>query len=174
MRRFSVATSFVLLLGLATAAGVAPRLGDAHHHVAADEGTATPAATPSEGFALHVDAKMHFAGDHEALSHHYCKPVMGGMIECLLFDSDAADARLVGVEVIVDGATYDGFAPEEQPLWHNHTEELKKVEATLPDLTEEEAAAVVESLQGTYGKIYLLWDPTVDELPVGQPSVRIM
>ena len=129
------------------------------------------AGRPGEGWTLHVVAKMHFPGDPEALAHHYCKPVAGGMIECLLFASDEPDARLVGVEVIVDTATWESFDPAEQALWHYHREEIPVVEATLPDLSPEEAAPIVESLQETYGKLYLLWDPTVEDLPVGEPSL---
>jgi hypothetical protein len=43
----------------------------------------------------------------------------------------------------------------------------------LPDLSPEEAAPIVESLQETYGKLYLLWDPTVEDLPVGEPSLSL-
>src|SRR5215204_7829946 len=78
---------------------------------------ATPTATrPSAGFELHIDAKAHLPGDPEAIAHHFCKGVAGGMFECLLFASDDADARLVGVEVIVDAATWQGFDEAEQKL----------------------------------------------------------
>jgi hypothetical protein len=174
MRRFSTIFSFVLMLGLVGMFGVAPRLGDAHNHPAADEGTATTAGKPYDGFTLHLDAKMHFPGDHEMVAHHYCKTVAGGMIECLIFDSEAPDAHLVAIETIVSPEIYNGFGPEEQKLWHYHKTEFPKVEATLPDLTAEEAATVVAAAEETYGKVYLLWDPSVEEMPVGQPSVRIM
>ena len=128
---------------------------------------------PSAGWDLHIDAKLHFPGDPEAIAHHYCKPVAGGLIECLLFDSDEPDARLVGVEVIVDGATYEELDAAEQEFWHYHKEEIPKVEATLPDLSAEEAAQVVAQIKETYGKLYILWDPTQNELPTGEPSLTI-
>jgi hypothetical protein len=132
---------------------------------------APPAATrPNEGWALHIDTKLHFPGDPQAIAHHWCKPVAGGMFQCLIFTSDAPDARLVAVETIVDPATYNAFDAAEQQLWHYHKEELPRIEATLPDLSAEEAAAVVPTLEETYGKLYLLWDPTVDDRPVGQPE----
>jgi hypothetical protein len=173
MRRFSILTSLVLLLGLAAVLGLAPRLGNAHHHAAADEAAAATEANPYDGFTLHLDAKMHFPGDHEMIAHHYCKPV-NGMIQCLIFDSEAADAHLVGVETIVDPTTYQGFDDEEKAFWHYHKTEFPKVEATLPDLSSEEAAEVAKTAAETYGKVYLLWDPSVNELPVGEPIVRIM
>ena len=129
---------------------------------------------PSDGWTLHVDALGHFPGDPRMIAHHWCKPVAGGLIECQLYDSDAADARLVGSEMIVDAATFGTFDEAEQAQWHYHRTEIPAVEATLPDLTPEEAAKVVESLQETYGKVYLFWDPGVGDQPVGRPSMVVV
>jgi hypothetical protein len=167
-RRQSAVTLAILLVAL-----VALPLA-ARSHGAVETTPVAVGQMPSEGFALHVDAKLHFPGDPEFIAHHYCKPVRSGMIECLLFDSDAPDAHVVGIEVIVDKATYDGFDAEEQQFWHYHRAELPMVSATLPDLSEEEAAAIVESLQETYGKLYILWDPSLGNLPVGQPSITVL
>ena len=56
-----------------------------------------PNAKPSEGWTLHIDAIKHFPGNPDLIAHHYCKAVVGGLLECRLYDSDAPDARLVGV-----------------------------------------------------------------------------
>lgn len=132
------------------------------------------AAKPGEGFALHIDAKLHFPGQGEMIAHHFCKPVAGGMTECLLFASDEPDSRLVGVEVIVAPDVYGAFSAEEKKMWHYHKMEIPKVSATLPDLSAEEAAKTVKSIEETYGKIYLLWDPSKDKQPVGSPSITIL
>ncbi|SRR5581483_10995913 len=129
---------------------------------------------PSEGWTLHVDAKLHFPGKPDMIAHHYCKPVTGGLTECQLYDSDAPDARLVGVEVIVGPDVYKKFGKAEQGLWHYHKTEIPKVSATLPDLTKEEADKVVKDIENTYGKIYLLWDPGKPELPSGRPTVTVL
>lgn len=131
------------------------------------------AAKPSSGWDLHIDAIRHFSGKAEMVAHHYCKQV-SGMWECQLFDSDSADARLVGVEVVVDTPTYNSFTQAEKANWHYHKEEIPKVEAKLPDLSAEEAAKVVATLEETYGKIYLLWDPGLGNQPVGNPSLNIL
>ena len=51
--------------------------------------------------------------------------------------------------------------------------------ARLADLAEgrlspEEAAQVVKKLEGTYGKVYLLWDPGKGQPAVGQPRLSIL
>lgn len=127
----------------------------------------------STGWDLHIDAEKHFPGKPEMVAHHRCKPV-SGMTECQLYDSDAPDARLVGVEVVVDTKTYQSFTPNEQKLWHYHKIEIPKVNAKLPDLSPEEAAKVAKSLEETYGKVYLLWDPSLSNIPAGQPSITVL
>lgn len=138
----------------------------------AEDATPTAAGGPTAGWNLHIDAKAHLPGDPAAIAHHACKGVAGGMFECLLFESDAPDARLVGVEAIVDAATWQGFDAAEQGLWHYHKEEIPLVQPTLPELSEAEAAEVAKSIEETYGKVYILWDPTAGKLPTGQPFVQ--
>jgi hypothetical protein len=128
---------------------------------------------PSEGWTLHIDALLHYPGKPGMVAHHYCKQV-SGMFECQLYDSDAPDARLVGIETVVDAATYAKFPDAEKKMWHYHKTEIPKVSATLPDLSPEEAAKVVKSLEETYGKIYLVWDPGRQSLPTGNPSVTVL
>lgn len=129
---------------------------------------------PSLGYDLHIDAEKHFAANDNEIAHHYCKQVKGGMFECQLYESDEKDAKLVGVEMVVDTNTWKSFTPSEQALWHYHKEEIPKVNAKLPDLSEEEVAKVVESLTETYGKVYVLWDPAKSDFPTGQPSITIL
>ena len=135
-------------------------------------GAATP--RPSDGWALHIDAKLHFPGKPDMIAHHWCKAVRGGMTECLLYDGDADDARLVGAEVIVGPDVYQKFRAAEKKLWHFHKTEIPKVSATLPDLSADEAAKVVKDIENTYGKIYLLWDPGKGDVPTGRPSLTIL
>lgn len=141
---------------------------------------ATPPASqaeslkPSGEWLLHIDAKKHFPGKENLVAHHFCKQVLGGITECQLYDSDDKDARLVGVEVVVDANTWKTFSPAEQVLWHYHKEELPKIDAKLPDLSAEDADKVIKMLEETYGKVYLLWDPSVSDKPVGNPSVTIL
>jgi hypothetical protein len=156
----------LLIVGFLALLGLTPVLT-----VAAQDATPMAVARPSAGFELHIDAKAHFPGDPAAIAHHYCKAVASGMFECLLFASDDPDAPLVGIEVVVDAATFEGFDAAEQKLWHYHKVEIPLVDARLPELSADEAANVVAMLEETYGKLYLLWDPTVGDLPIGQPFV---
>lgn len=66
------------------------------------------------------------------------------------------------------------FSKSEQALWHYHRVEIPRVSATLPGLSDAEAKKIVASLLETYGKIYLLWDPSANNQPVGKPFVHVM
>ncbi len=139
----------------------------------AEEKSAAQAAKPTEGWTLHIDAKRHFPNLPDMIAHHYCKPVSGGLTECQLYDSDKPDARLVGIEVIVSKETWGKFSEKEKALWHYHKIEIPKVEAVLPDVSPEESAKILKSIEETYGKVYILWDPAKKE-PVGKPQVSIL
>lgn len=137
----------------------------------------SPAAgmKPSDGYTLHIDGRLHFPGKPGMIAHHWCKTGIPGFVaECQLYDSDSSNARLVGVELVVTAATWKTFRASERALWHYHKTEIPKIGATLPDLSPEEAAKVAKSLEETYGKIYLLWDPGRQSLPTGQPSVTVI
>jgi hypothetical protein len=150
---------------------VAAALGSLRAPVSA----AAPAMTsPANGFTLHVDAKKHFPGNPDFIAHHWCRAAAGGITECQLYDSDAANARLVGTEIVVPTATWKKFSKQEQALWHYHRIEIPKVSATLPGMDPAAAKKVVASLMETYGKIYLMWDPSVQSMPVGQPMVYVL
>ena len=141
--------------------------------VSAEEKTASPAMKPTDGWTLHIDANKHIPKIPDMIAHHYCKPVSGGLTECQLYDSDKPDARLIGVEVVVDKETWKKFSKEEKALWHYHKTELLKVEPMLPDVSAEEGAKTLKSMEETYGKVYILWNPAESE-PIGNPVVSIL
>ena len=129
---------------------------------------------PTSGWTLHIDAKKHFPGDRSMVAHHFCRAASGGITECQIYDSDKPDARLVATEVIVPAAMWKTFPASEKKLWHYHRREIPRVDAVLPDMSKAEAAKVASSLMETYGKVYVLWDPSKQQLPTGMPSVSIV
>ncbi len=149
---------FILLLGVANA----------------EEDQTQPVMKPNDGWTLHIDAKKHFPKMPDLIAHHYCKNVSEGLIECQLYDSDKPDARLVGVEVVVSAEIYKTFSKAEKALWHYHKTEIPKVEAKLPEHSPEEEAKILKSMEETYGKVYILWNPGKSKLPTGKPSVSIL
>ena len=129
---------------------------------------------PTDGWALHIDAKKHMPNMPEVIVHHYCKSISASLIECQLYDSDKPDAKLIGVEMVVDAATYNKFSKKEKALWYYHKQEIPKVDAKLPDVSPEEATKTLKGMEETYGKVYILWNPAKTESPEGKPEISIL
>lgn len=63
---------------------------------------------------------------------------------------------------------------EEKKYWHYLLTELPRVNATLPDMTAEEAAAKIKPiLDERYGKVVYFWQ-YADDLPIGKPKAVII
>jgi len=129
-----------------------------------------PMPTPALGFALHIDAKKHINEAPEQVVHHYCKTLDKQVIQCLLFDSDAPNAHVIGVETIISPEIYAKLPMEERSSWHYHKDEIPLVDAKLPGLSDEEAKKVVAAIEDTYGKVIIFWVPGT-AAPMGVPSV---
>src|SRR5215204_1243958 len=168
MRRLSLLVSVVVVI-------LAGSLAFGHVAPGTAAQDATPVGTnPSAGERAHLDLAVHFPWDPALIAHHWCKPVTGGFVECLIYASDDPDAPEVAVEEVVDEATYQGFDPAEQQLWHSNVAEAAAgSDPNRPAPSLEEAAAEAEAAGGaTYGKIILFGDPeSFGELPLGSPRV---
>ena len=171
MKRHPVLSTLVFAVVLTLMVSFA--VGLSHRGANAQE--ATPVgANPSAGERVHLDLAIHFPWDPALIAHHWCKPVAGGFFECLIYASDAPDAPLVAVELVVSEATYNGFDPAEQQLWHsNVVEAAAGSDPNRPAPSLAEAATEAAEAGGvTYGKLILLGDPeTVGDLPTGEPRV---
>jgi len=90
----------------------------------------TPAISggPTDGFDIHVQAPHMMAdGTVGGPYHHYCKGVQGGeVLQCLIFESTKADAKLVAVEYFIE----KNLARKNVPLiqwnraFHDHEVEI--------------------------------------------------
>ena len=58
-------------------------------------------------------------------AHHYCSHPNEHICQCVIYDNDTKDARLIGIEYIISEELYNKLDPEEQKLWHSHVYEVK-------------------------------------------------
>ena len=106
--------------------------------------------------------------------HHHCKVYDDMTATCLLFPTGMNDQdKLYGIEYVIPANQYNTLPEEEKKYWHYHLTELPRVNATLPDMTAEEAAKVKPILDETYGKVVYFWQYG-DELPIGEPKAVII
>ena len=92
----------------------------------------------------------------------------------MLFDSDAVDAKLIGVEYIISEKLFNQLPESERQLWHSHRYEVKSgllMAPRLPDMAEKE---LMKEMVTTYGKTFHFWRvDRGDVLPVGGPRLMM-
>ena len=94
----------------------------------------------------------------EVIVHHHCKVYDDMSAACLLFPTRMGDQdKPYGIEYAITSQQYQELPQEEKKYWHLSLTGLPKVNATLPDLTSEEAAKLKPILDETYGKVVYFW-----------------
>lgn len=131
---------------------------------------------PVEALNAYLDG-FHFYSGHMAAqmeAHHYCGIVNEDVIQCVIYDGNVRDAKLMGVEYIVSRRLYDGLPPAEQRLWHSHVHEVKSGQLILPGVPEPAEKALMRKLVDTYGKTWHTWHTDRDKaLPLGVPQLMM-
>lgn len=133
--------------------------------------------TPVSKINVYLDGFHFRSGDlhHQMEAHHYCAKVNEDLTQCALFDGNADNARLIGIEYIVSGKLFNSLPPDEKKLWHSHGFEVKSGQLVGPGLPDVAEHAFMEKMMGTYGKTWHTWDTSnpANTLPVGIPQLMM-
>jgi len=133
---------------------------------------------PTQGYDIHVTVNRHDSENLNAPIDHYCKLDKRIVAVCLLYAKEnshmkEAGPQLAQVEFIISKDQYVKLPERERSNWHNHAVELTP-ERGMPSCVSlpqgVECGKLVETLQGTYGKVVTLWDPA-DAVPDYPPYV---
>ena len=138
----------------------------------------TAAAKPVDGYNLpqgHLNAVRHIFEDPFLRVEHFCKPHDRVMMVCQLYDSNSANATLIGIEYIITQQQYDSLPDREKPYWHAHREEFapNRADPMMPELSSEQAQAEMAKMFPTWGKVIITWIPS-DDLPSFPPQVQLV
>ncbi|MFC4275646.1 OBAP family protein [Achromobacter aloeverae] len=120
---------------------------------------------------------FHFYADdmnRQVEAHHFCTHLTEDFHQCVIFDSNAKDARLIGIEYIVSERLFLSLPEEEKKLWHSHAYEVKSGELIAPGIPDVAEHALMQDLVSTYGKTWHTWQ--VDQghqLPLGIPQLMM-
>ncbi|CAN6444481.1 unnamed protein product [Victoria cruziana] len=107
-------------------------------------------------------------------THHYVSRLNNDFLQCAVYDSDDAGARLIGVEYIVSDSIFESLPVEEQKLWHSHAYEIKSGLWMHPGVPEVVQRAELKNLAKTYGKFWCTWQTDRgDRLPMGMPALMM-
>lgn len=56
--------------------------------------------------------------NRQLIAHHYCSHINQDVRQCVIYDSDRPDARLIGIEYIISEELFNQLSTEEKKLWH--------------------------------------------------------
>uniref|UniRef100_A0A7N0RFQ1 Uncharacterized protein n=1 Tax=Kalanchoe fedtschenkoi TaxID=63787 RepID=A0A7N0RFQ1_KALFE len=107
-------------------------------------------------------------------AHHYVARVNQDILQCVVYDSDEPEARLIGMEYIVSDRIFETLDEDEQKLWHSHAYEVKSALWVSPRIPEVLAKLELANFTKIYGKFWCTWQiDRGDVLPLGVPSLMI-
>lgn len=107
-------------------------------------------------------------------THHFCMTPERGPIQCALFSGFGTDAKLIGVEYIIDANTFASLPAEEKRLWHSHVFEVTSGALVLPGMSEREETAFLQNAINTYGKTWHTWsEHRGATVPIGRPELML-
>ncbi|KAH8107129.1 DUF1264-domain-containing protein [Cristinia sonorae] len=146
-------------------------------------GSAMMSFTPINAIHQHLCAFHVYSTDHtrHVRAHHFCMCRSKDFHQCIIYDSEQPDARLIGIEYIVSEKVFKDLSEDEKRYWHSHKYEVEsgllqlRTKALVPAVAVDtaEQPAMLE-LQQTYGKTIHTWAyDTHPELPLGPPSLMM-
>ncbi len=131
---------------------------------------------PLDAMSAYLNAFHFYADDmgRQVEANHYCTHLTEDFRQCVIYDANQANAKLIGIEYIVSGRLFRTLPEEERRLWHSHDFEVKSGELTAPGVPGPAAHAFMTELATTYGKTWHTWQ--VDRnpsFPMGIPQLMM-
>ena len=130
---------------------------------------------PLDALNMYLDGFHFYADDmgHQVGARHYCAQLNEEFIQCVIYDGNTEDSKLVGVEYIVSERTFKSLPKDEKRLWHSHHYEVKSGQLVAPGVPDVAEHALMEKLVTTYGKTWHMWDTARHALPLGIPALMM-
>lgn len=131
---------------------------------------------PIDAINSYLDGFHFYSGDMDGQmeAHHYCAVLNEDVTQCVIYDGNVADARIMGVEYIISGTLFRDLPAAEKDLWHSHVYEVRSGQLVAPGLPGAAERALMRKLVGTYGKTWHTWHTDMDkDLPYGVPQLMM-
>lgn len=130
---------------------------------------------PLEAMSTYLNGLHFYADDlgRQVEATHFCIHLSHDLHQCVIFDSNASDAKLIGIEYIISKERFEALPEEEKRLWHSHHHEVKSGVLTAPGVPELAEHAYFEDLVSTYGKTFHTWQYDTDDFPYGIPQLMM-
>ncbi len=131
---------------------------------------------PLQALNAYLDGFHFYSGamDQQMEAHHYCSLLNEDVIQCVIYDGNTSDAKIMGVEYIVSAEVFATLPTEEKHLWHSHHHEVRSGQLIAPGIPALAEKELMEKLVGTYGKTWHTWHTDQNlELPLGHPMLMM-
>jgi len=131
---------------------------------------------PIEALNAYLDGFHFYNGNMQGQmeAHHYCSIVNEDVTQCVIFDGNAENAKLMGVEYIISEKLFKGLPSNEKALWHSHVHEVKSGQLIAPGIPALAEKELMKKLINTYGKTWHTWHTDLHkELPLGVPQLMM-
>jgi hypothetical protein len=114
---------------------------------------------------------FHFYADdmgRQVEANHFCTHLTEDLHQCVIYASNLANAKLIGIEYIVSEKLFKTLRDDEKKLWHSHHYEVKSGELIAPGVPELAEHAFMNNLVTAYGKTWHTWQIDRDHsFPMG-------
>ena len=131
---------------------------------------------PVAALNAYLDGFHFYNGNMKAQmeAHHYCSILNEEVIQCVIYDGNVKDAKLMGVEYIISERLFATLPTAEHALWHSHVHEVKSGQLIAPGIPAPAEHALMQKLVNTYGKTWHTWHTDQDKkLPLGMPQLMM-
>jgi hypothetical protein len=131
---------------------------------------------PIQAINVYLDGFHFYSGNMQAQmeAHHYCTILNDELIQCVIYDGNVEDAKIMGVEYVVSDRIFADLPDAEKALWHSHVHEVKSGQLIAPGIPDVAEHALMEKLIHTYGKTWHTWHTDLDKrLPLGVPQLMM-
>jgi hypothetical protein len=130
---------------------------------------------PLDAMSTYLNGFHMYADDmgRQVEATHFCIHLRHDLHQCVIFDRNAPDARLIGIEYIISEERFGGLPDDEKRLWHSHHYEVKSGILTAPGVPEVAEHAYFNDLVTTYGKTFHAWQYDRDDFPYGIPQLMM-
>ncbi len=130
---------------------------------------------PLDAMSTYLDGLHMYADDmgRQVQAAHFCIHLHHDLHQCVIFDRNSADARLIGIEYIISEERFRTLPEDEQRLWHSHHYEIASGILTAPGVPEIAEHAYFRDLVTTYGKTFHTWQYDREDFPYGIPQLMM-
>ena len=131
---------------------------------------------PLRALNAYLDGFHFYSGNPQGQmeAHHYCGHVNEDVIQCVIFDGNQDDAKMMGIEYIITRKLFTDLPADEKHLWHSHVHEVRSGQLIAPGIPEVAEHELMEKIAGTYGKTWHTWHTDQgNALPLGTPMLMM-